>query len=196
MTACENLNHRAGHGIARRRITVSTVGLPHAIRRMAEERRPWRLHVSLHSAIQETRERLIPAARQHRLPDLLDAVREHQRTMAVKWVTFQYVALPGVNMDQEHVDALGRELTGIRYILNVIPWNETGLPAAGETGFRAPTWDDVRAFTARLRALHCPVKVRYSAGKRDGMGCGQLAAETLAVVPAGHMVAPPGIFTA
>ena len=191
MTACENLNHTAGHGIARRRITVSTVGLPDAIRRWTRERQPWRLHVSLHSAIQETRERIIPVARTHRLPDLLDAVREHQREQSVKWVTFQYVALPGVNMDQEHVDALGRELTGIRYILNVIPWNETG---AG--GFRAPAWDEVREFTQRLRGLNCPVKVRYSAGKRDGMGCGQLAAETLDMVPAGHMVAPPGIFTA
>ena len=52
-------------------------------------------------------------------------------------------------------------------------------------------------FTTRLRALNCPVKVRYSAGKQDGMGCGQLAAETLSWTPTGgHMEAPPGIFTA
>jgi len=190
MTACENLNHPAGHGIARKRITLSTVGLVREIRRMTAERRRWRMHVSLHSAIQETRERIVPVARVNPLPELLDAVREHQREMAVKWVTFQYVALPGVNLDEEHVEALARELRGIRYILNVIPWNESG-----DARFRAPTWAEVKAFTTRLRALSCPVKVRYSAGKRDGMGCGQLAAETLAPVPAGHMVAPPGIFT-
>ena len=164
-----------------------------------------RLHVSIPTgggnepAIQETRERIVPAARTNPLPDLLDAIREHQREQAIKWVTLQYVALPGVNMDQEHIDALGRELQGIRYILNVIPWNETGdAPgaASGSAAFRAPDWDEVRAFTAKLRALHCPVKVRYSAGKREGMGCGQLAAETLAVAPSGHMLAPPGIFTA
>jgi 23S rRNA (adenine2503-C2)-methyltransferase len=196
MTACENLNHAAGHGIARKRITISTVGLVPAIRRMTRERTRWRLHVSLHSAVQETRERIVPLARVHPVPELMDAVREHQRELAVKWMTFQYVALPGVNMDQEHVDALGRELHGIRYILNVIPWNETG--DAGDGGgptLRAPTWDEVKDFTTKLRALRCPVKVRYSAGKQDGMGCGQLAAETLAVTPAGHMLAPPGIFT-
>ncbi|MCE9636823.1 MAG: 23S rRNA (adenine(2503)-C(2))-methyltransferase RlmN [Planctomycetes bacterium] len=191
MTACVNMNERGGHGISRRRITISTVGLPHAIRRMTSERRIWRMHVSLHSAVQETRERIIPVAKLYQLPDLLDAVREHQAAMKVKWVTLQYVALPGVNMDEAHVEALGRELNGIKYILNVIPWNDTGTG-----GFRAPTWDEVRAFTGRLRSLNCPVKVRYSAGKREGMGCGQLAAETRSVVPSGHMIAPPGIFSA
>jgi 23S rRNA (adenine2503-C2)-methyltransferase len=192
MDACTNLNERAGHGISRRRITVSTAGLVAGIRRFTAERRRWRLHLSLHSAIQETRERLMPLARTNPLPDLLDAMREHQRELAVKWLTFQYVAIPGVNMDQDHVDAMRRELTGLRYILNVIPWNDTGAP------FRSPSWDEVRDFTAKLRALACPVKVRYSAGKQDGMGCGQLSGETVAAAPAlagTHMAAPPGIFT-
>lgn len=190
LDACTNLNHAAGHSIARKRITISTAGLVKEIRRLTAERHRWRLHVSLHSAIQETRARIMPISRTNPLPELLDAVREHQRELGVKWITFQYVALPGVNMDQEHVDALARELQGIRYILNVIPWNETG------AAFRAPTWDEVKQFTTKLRALRCPVKVRYSAGKQDGMGCGQLAAETLSFEPTGgHMVAPPGIFT-
>jgi 23S rRNA (adenine2503-C2)-methyltransferase len=192
MHACENLNERAGHGIARKRITVSTAGLVPGIRRFTAEQQRARLHLSLHSAIQATRERLMPIARVHPLPELLDAMREHQRELSVKWLTFQYVAIPGVNMDQDHVDAMRDQLTGMRYILSVIPWNDTG------AAFRAPSWDEVKEFTTRLRALACPVKVRYSAGKTDGMGCGQLSAETLRTVPAqagSHMAAPPGIFT-
>lgn len=190
VAACTNLNHAAGHGIARKRITVSTAGLVPGIRRMTAERQRWRLHLSLHSAVQETRERIMPIARVHPLPELIEAMREHQRELALPWVTLQYVTLPDVNMDDAHVDALGRELAGLRYILNVIPWNDTGGP------FRAPSWDEVKDFTTRLRRLRCPVKVRYSAGKQEGMGCGQLAAETLAVaVPTGHMAAPPGVFT-
>jgi 23S rRNA (adenine2503-C2)-methyltransferase len=192
MAACVNLNDRAGHGVSRRRITVSTAGLAPAVRRFTAEKQRWRLHLSLHSAIQRTRERLMPIARVHPLPELLAAMREHQRELAVKWLTFQYVAIPGVNMDQDHVDALRDELSGMRYILDVIPWNETG------AGFRPPTWDEVKEFTTKLRALRCPVKVRYSAGKQDGMGCGQLSAETVAAAPAlagSHMAAPPGIFT-
>lgn len=192
MDACVNLNDRSGHGISRRRITVSTAGLVPGIRRFTREKQRWRLHLSLHSAIQETRQKLMPIARVHPLPELLDAMREHQRELAVKWLTFQYVAIPGVNMDQEHVDAMKSELTGLRYILNVIPWNDTG------AGYRPPTWDEVKDFTGKLRALACPVKVRYSAGKQDGMGCGQLSAETVAAAPnlaGSHMAAPPGVFT-
>jgi len=192
MDSCVNLNDRAGHGVSRRRITVSTAGLAPAIRRFTAERQGWRLHLSLHSAVQRTREMLMPIARLHPLDELLDAMREHQRELSVKWLTFQYVAIPGVNMDQEHVDALKRELVGMKYILDVIPWNDTG------AAFRPPSWDEVKEFTTRLRALACPVKVRYSAGKQDGMGCGQLSAETMRPAPAyvgSHMAAPPGIFT-
>ncbi len=191
MDACENLNCSDAAPVARKRITVSTSGLVPAIERFTAQRRPWRLHLSLHSAVQEVRERLMPLARRYPLPELLGALRRYQDLCAVKWVTLQYVALPGVNMDDAHVDALARELRGLRYILNVIPWNETG------GAFRAPTWAEVKDFTTRLRRLSCPVKVRYSAGKQDGMGCGQLSAETVAARPtAGHMLAPPGIFTA
>jgi 23S rRNA (adenine2503-C2)-methyltransferase len=192
MASCVNMNERAGHGVSRRRITVSTAGLVPGIRRFTAEKQLWRLHLSLHSAIQRTRELLMPIARVHPLPELLDAMREHQRGLAVKWLTFQYVAIPDVNMDQDHVDALRDELAGMRFILDVIPWNDTG------AGFRAPTWDEVKEFATKLRALNCPVKVRYSAGKQDGMGCGQLSAETVAAAPAlagSHMAAPPGIFT-
>ena len=194
MIACENLNCTDAAPISRKRLTVSTSGLTPAIRRFTDESRPWRLHLSLHSAIQEVRERIMPIARLHPLPELIDAMRAFQARSGRKWVTLQYVTLPGVNMDDAHVDALQRELRGLRYILNVIPWNETG------GAFRSPTWAEVKEFTTRLRRLGCPVKVRYSAGKREGMGCGQLSAETVAATQdrsaaGGHMLAPPGVFT-
>ncbi len=191
MTACENLNCAEANAIARKRLTVSTSGLVPAIHRFADERRPWRLHLSLHSAVQAVRERLMPVARLHPIPELVAAMRRVQeRCAGGKWLTLQYVALPGVNMGDEHIDALAREFAGLRYIVNVIPWNDTG------AAFRPPTWAEVKDFTTRLRRLERPVKIRYSAGKQSGMGCGQLSAETVASSPTGgHMVAPPGIFT-
>ena len=63
------------------------------------------------------------------------------------------------------------------------------------------TQSDARAMRRLLRALECPVKIRYSAGKREGMGCGQLSADTESMnvaavsAEASHMAAPPGIFT-
>jgi 23S rRNA (adenine2503-C2)-methyltransferase len=190
MDACDTLNHDLGATIGRKHITVSTAGLTPAIRRFTRERRRWRLHLSLHSAVDRTREQIMPIARVHPLDELLAALREHQSEQQRSWLTFQYVALPGVNMDEEHVDALAHRLTGIRYILNVIPWNDIG----GD--FEVPSWSDVKAFTTRLRRLRCPVKIRYSAGKQEGMGCGQLSAETVRVTAdVGHMAAPPGVFT-
>lgn len=190
MTASANINHDLGLCIGRGRITISTVGLTPRIRRFTRERQIWRLHLSLHSAIQETREALMPVAKRHPLPELLDAMREHQQELSRKWLTFQYVAIPGVNMDDDHVEALRTELRGLKCILNVIPWNETGAE------YRPPTWAEVKQFTTRLRDLRCPVKIRYSGGKQSGMGCGQLSAEQIDVAATGgHLLAPAGIFT-
>ncbi|MFI5403489.1 MAG: radical SAM protein [Planctomycetota bacterium] len=190
MDACTSLNHPHGPSLSKKRISVSTVGLTPQIRRFTAERRPWRLYLSLHSAVEETRARLMPVARVHPLPDLVAAMREYQEASGVPWVTLQYVVLPGVNTDDRHVEALGERLEGLRYILDVIPWNDTGGP------FRAPTWAEVRDFADRLRRLGCPIKTRYSAGKQEGMGCGQLTAGLLPVEPrGGHIDAPWGIYT-
>ena len=80
------------------------------MRRYPAEGHPWRLHLSLHSAIQETREQLIPAAKANPLPDLIEAMRAFQQESGWPWITLQYVAIPGVNMDDAHVDALAREV--------------------------------------------------------------------------------------
>ncbi|MCK6458910.1 MAG: 23S rRNA (adenine(2503)-C(2))-methyltransferase RlmN [Planctomycetes bacterium] len=190
MDACTSLNHHHGPSLSRKRISISTAGLTPRIRRYAAERRPWRLYLSLHSAVEETRERLMPVTRAHPLPGLLDAMREYQTACAVPWVTLQYVAIPGVNMDDRHVEALRERLQGLRAILDVIPWNDIGGP------YRSPTWAEVRDFRDRLMGLGCPVKTRYSAGKQDGMGCGQLTAGLLALAPkGGHIDAPWGIYT-
>ncbi|MDA1194867.1 MAG: 23S rRNA (adenine(2503)-C(2))-methyltransferase RlmN [Planctomycetota bacterium] len=191
MAACGNLHHQHGMSISHRRITVSTVGLIPQIHRFVADRQPWRLHLSLHAAKQTTRERIMPIARKNPLPELLAAMRSVQEQLERRWLTFQYVAIPDVNMDDEHIDALERELAGLRYIINVIPWNEMGAE------YRPPSWAEVKDFTTRLRRLACPVKIRYSGGKQEGMGCGQLSAEQIEVAASGgHLLAPPGIFTA
>ena len=190
MAASTNCHDQYGLLMSKKRITVSTVGLTPQIRRFTAERQPWRLHLSLHSAIQETREQIMPIAKVHQLGPLLDAMREYQEVSGKPWVTLQYIALPDINMDDEHVEALRRELEGLRYILNVIPYNDV------DGSFRPPSWAEVKDFTTRLRSLECPVKIRYSGGKQVGMGCGQLSAEQVPTGAAtGHLRAPAGIFT-
>ena len=135
-SACEILEHELGPCLSRKRITISTVGLIAQIERYTRERRRWRPHLSLHSAIQQTREQLIPAARANPLPGLLKTMRDFQAAAGWPWITFQYVVIPDVNMDDDHVDALVRELAPMRVILNVIPWNETVPATARRTGAR------------------------------------------------------------
>jgi adenine C2-methylase RlmN of 23S rRNA A2503 and tRNA A37 len=93
-------------------------------------------------------ESLIPSARANPLPDLIAAMRAFQHDAGWPWITLQYVAIPGVNMDDAHIDALARVMAPLRAILNVIPWNEMG------AGFRAPSWAEVKEFTTRLRRGH------------------------------------------
>ena len=118
MAACTNLHHRRGACISRKRITISTAGLTPMIERFARERQPWRLHLSLHSAVQEVREQIMPIARQWPLTGLLDAMRIHQETSGAPWITLQYVAIPGVNMDADHVDAEELKPLGGRELLS------------------------------------------------------------------------------
>ena len=72
----------------------------------------------------------------------------------------------------------------------MIPYNDV------DAGYRPPTWSEVKEFTNKLRTLDCPVKTRYSAGKQEGMGCGQLAAHAgPRQRKGGHLDAPPGTFS-
>jgi 23S rRNA (adenine2503-C2)-methyltransferase len=111
----------------------------------------------------------------------LDAVRRYERFRRGKHVTLEYVAIRNVTMGDDDVAALARELTGFNFLLNVIPFNPIlpavpagGAPVGAAASFEAPTMAEVRAFTARLRPLGFPVKIRLSGGQQGLAGCGQL----------------------
>ena len=180
-----------GPQVSPRKIVISTAGVVPAIRRYVREGHPYPLFFSIASAIPEKRRRLMPIEAAHPLPELVDAIREYQRSRRRnRWATLEVVAIPGETMGEEDVDALGRAFAGIPCIIDVIPYNTI----AGR--FRAPSWEEVARFTASLRRLGMPVKVRYSSGKKHGGGCGQLAAGLLdAGAPEGHLLSPPGIFS-
>ena len=78
MTACENANHDLGGCISRKKISISTSGLTPQIHRFVEERRPWRLYLSLHAADQRVRESIMPIAHRHPLDGLVAAMRRYQ----------------------------------------------------------------------------------------------------------------------
>jgi 23S rRNA (adenine2503-C2)-methyltransferase len=189
--AAHRLTRKEGAQVSHRKIVISTAGVTPAIRRFTREKQPFQLFFSLSSAIPEKRRELMPIERSYPLPDLRDAICEYLAgRRRNRLATIEYVAIPGVNMGTEDVDAIRRFVDGLPCILDVIPYNAVG------NRYRPPTWAEVKAFTTALGSLLVPVKVRYSGGKSVAAGCGQLAADHVAPAPpGGHMTAPPGIFS-
>ena len=151
-------------GIARRRITVSTVGAPDAIRRLAREHPQVNLAVSLHAAEDALRSRLIPANREWPLKKVLDAVRYHQETTR-RQPTFEVVVLAGVNDTASAARALARTLSGMDCTVNLIACHRDG-GGCDETS--------ACAFADALGRLGLRVTVRRSRGRDIDAACGQL----------------------
>jgi 23S rRNA (adenine2503-C2)-methyltransferase len=169
----------AGLGISQRRITVSTVGLPAGIDRLAEENPGYHLAVSLHAADDELRTRLVPVNKAIGLADVMAAADRYWETSGRR-LTFEYVLLGGVNDSPEHAQDLVRLLGGRAALVNIIPYNTVaGLP------WREPTEGSRERFLGVLRDAGVNVQVRRRKGARIDAACGQLRRIALEQVPTG-----------
>lgn len=167
--AARILSHPCGGRISARAISLSTVGLAAEIRRFAVERHPYRLILSLTSAIGERRAALLPAARRCSLPDLADAWRTYQRAVGGR-VTVAWVVLGGVNTGEDEVEALAAWLGDLPVKLNLIDVNDPR-----PDGFRRASEEELNAFRDHLAHLKVPVVRRYSGGAAIHAACGMLA---------------------
>ena len=169
MRAAEILAHPCGGRIASEAITISTVGLVPAMHRFAQERRPYRLIVSLTSAIDARRRTLVPAAAAWPVAELADATREVQRASGGR-ITIAWVVLGGINTGIDEVEALRSLFAGVPMRLNLIDVND-----ARPDGYRRATEAELAAFRDALRTLQVPVVRRYSGGAAKHAACGMLA---------------------
>jgi 23S rRNA (adenine2503-C2)-methyltransferase len=170
MRAAEILAHPCGGRISAKAITISTVGLVPAIHRYASERRPYRLIVSLTSAIDARRRSLVPAASAWPVRELAGAVRAYQRAAGGR-VTIAWVVLGGINTGRDEVDALRALFADVPLRLNLIDVND-----ARPNGYRRASEEELAAFRDGLRTLGIPVVRRYSGGAARHAACGMLAA--------------------
>jgi len=157
-----------GLGISVRRVTISTVGLPKGIRRLAKLDCPYHLAVSLHAPDDEIRSRIVPSNRAIGMKEILAAADEYfQRTG--RRVTFEYVLLAGVNDQPEHAKKLVKFLRGRPALINLIPYNPVpGLP------FHTPAPAVTAEFVEILTRGGMTAKIRYRKGDRISAACGQL----------------------
>lgn len=152
-----------------RRITLSTVGLPNRIRRLANEGLNLTLAVSLHAPDEETRKTIIPTAHAHSIDDIMDSLALWQERTNRR-VTFEYTMLKGVNDHDWQATKLAARLRGLRAHVNLIPFNDWA-----NSGYESSSRTRIDAFKRRIEANGVSVSVRFSRGQDAGGACGQLS---------------------
>lgn len=166
--AIRRLNDPAGFNLGARHMTLSTVGLVPAIRRMSREPEQVGLAVSLHAPSDDLRHTIVPINQRYPLAMLMQAVRDYIATTRRR-VTFEYALMDGLNDSETQADQLAKLLDNLLCHVNLIPLNPTpGSPWSGSPDER------VYAFRDRLAAAGIPTTVRVRRGIDIAAGCGQL----------------------
>ena len=168
LPALEMATHRDGLGISTRRVTISTVGIPKGIRRLADLDCQYHLAVSLHAPDDELRSRLVPTNRKIGIAAILEAA-DYYFEKTGRRVMFEYVLLADLNDQPEHAARLIARLKGRPALVNLIPYNPVvGLP------YRTPSPAATARFVEVLQRGGITVATRFRKGDRIDAACGQL----------------------
>ncbi len=168
LAALEVARDPQGLGISPRRITISTVGLPAAIDRLAKYSTPFHLAISLHAPNNALRDRLVPVNAKIGIDDILSSADRYFEATGRR-LTFEYVLLSGINDTPQCALELVRLLRGRVSMLNVIPYNPVaGLP------YQTPSTQAIHEFRNFL--LEGGINIMFRQRKGDGIdaACGQL----------------------
>ncbi len=175
--AIELISSDNAYAIARRRITVSTVGLADRILELAKAC-DVNLAVSVHAPSDEIRTRLMPVNRRWPLAKLLDALRAYTRIRPGRSITIEYIMLAGVNDAPECAHQLGELFSGLPAKFNLIPFN-----ASAGAGFVCSSQTVIAEFAGSLRRAGYVATVRSPRGADSAAACGQLAVFAAAQPP-------------
>ena len=152
-----------------KRITVSTSGISKLIIKMADDNVKFNLAISLHSAIEKTRNKIMPFSKKFPLENLLEAVK-YWYLKTNKIVTYEYIVWEGINDDDEHINALVNFCKSSPSKVNLIEYNTTG-----NNLFRSAKNKAIDEYVNKLEKNKIPVTIRKSRGKDIDAACGQLA---------------------
>jgi 23S rRNA (adenine2503-C2)-methyltransferase len=159
-----------GLGLSQRHITVSTVGLVPAMRKLTEEELSVTLALSLHAPDDDLRDELVPVNQRWKVAEVLDAAWAYAARTGRR-VSIEYAMIRDVNDQPWRADLLGSLLAGRLAHVNLIPLN----PTPGSRWDASPKPVE-REFVRRLRAAGVPTTVRDTRGREIDGACGQLAA--------------------
>jgi len=168
LKAIELINHGDGVSVSKRRIAVSTAGIPPMIKRLADENLGIKFAVSLHAPDDKTRNKIMPINKKYPIDQLLKACRYYQEVTG-KRITFEYAIIEGINDSILQARKLARLLNGIHSMINIIPLNPTE-----HFPYRCPPDKRCQAFARELEKYGCKVTFRTERGKGIEAACGQL----------------------
>ena len=167
--AIDKITNPKGLGMSHKRITLSTVGVPKMIQKLADDEVKFNLAVSLHSAIDETRSSVMPINDKNNLEDLAEALR-YWYSKTKRKVTYEYVVWDGINDKKEDVLALINFCKIIPCKVNLIEYNPID---AGK--FQQASPEAIDLYISLLESAGIVTNVRRSRGKDIDAACGQLA---------------------
>ena len=160
-----------GFALGQRKITVSTAGYIPGIKKLIDSKMRPKLALSLHSALNEKRNSLMPINKKYPLEKLLDTCLSYAKISGRK-ITMEYIIIPGFNNYAEDIKALARLLKNYPAKINLIPLNPID-----EFPYRSPTKHEVHTFYRQLRDTGLDVTVRWSKGDSISAACGQLRSQ-------------------
>ena len=158
-----------GIGISYKKITLSTSGISKMIRKMADDNVKFNLAISLHTALEKTRNKVMPFSKSFPIKELVDSLEYWYKKIKRK-ITFEYLIWKEINDDFEHINALVSICKRIPSKVNIIEYNDTD-----NSTFRNADDKWINNYVTTLKENRIPVSVRRSRGKDIDAACGQLA---------------------
>lgn len=155
-------------GIGQRMMTVSTVGIPNQILKLAEHHLQATLAVSLHAPNQQLRQSLIPSADRYPIETLLRDCREYVNITGRR-ISFEYTLLAGVNDSPSQAQELAALIRGWQTHVNLIPYNPIQ-----DADYQRPTARAIQFFADVLATANITVSIRRTRGLEAQAACGQL----------------------
>ena len=165
----EKISSDKGLNMSQKRIVVSTSGIPRMIKKLADENLKVNLALSLHSAIEETRNKIMPFSKKFSLDEIKDSLI-YWYSKTKRKITFEYIVWKDVNDNIDHINALVNFCKSIPSKVNLIEYN-----SIGDQNFQSANSNMINLYKDILEKNRITVTVRRSRGKDIDAACGQLA---------------------
>lgn len=165
----EKISSDKGLNMSQKRIVVSTSGIPKMIKKLADENLKVNLALSLHSAVEKTRNQIMPFSTKFSLEDIKESLL-YWYSKTKRRITFEYIVWKGINDTVEDVNALVSYCKTIPSKVNLIEYN-----TIGDKNFISATDNIINLYKDLLEKNKITVTVRRSRGKDIDAACGQLA---------------------